>query len=144
MKKRLLLDTSAVMVLIRKAGPANQIIEKYGLLNPDADPMICVVTLGEIRVLATRNNWGESKRSILDKFLSRCVVVNINHKSVIDAYVALDIASQRHPSGSRNMGKNDLWIAASAKATGATLVTTDKDFDHVERSFLEVDRFPLN
>ena len=29
------------------------------------------------------------------------------------------------------MGKNDLWIAATAKATGATLLTTDKDFDHL-------------
>jgi hypothetical protein len=29
------------------------------------------------------------------------------------------------------MGKNDLWIASAAKATGATLMTTDKDFDHL-------------
>jgi tRNA(fMet)-specific endonuclease VapC len=30
------------------------------------------------------------------------------------------------------MKHNDLWIAATAVATGATLVTTDKDFDHLE------------
>lgn len=29
------------------------------------------------------------------------------------------------------MGKNDLWIAASAKAAGAFLLTTDNDFDHL-------------
>lgn len=29
------------------------------------------------------------------------------------------------------MGKNDLWIAATAYVTGATLLTTDADFDHL-------------
>lgn len=59
------------------------------------------------------------------------VVVDINHPSVIDAYVELDLLSQRHPDGARNMGKNDLWIAACAKAAGATLLTTDNDFSHL-------------
>lgn len=36
------------------------------------------------------------------------------------------------------MGKNDLWIAATASAFGITLVTTDKDFDHLNGVFLEV------
>jgi len=34
------------------------------------------------------------------------------------------------------MGKNDLWIAATAHVTGATLLTTDKDFDHLDPQFL--------
>jgi tRNA(fMet)-specific endonuclease VapC len=29
------------------------------------------------------------------------------------------------------MGKNDLWIAATARAASATLITTDTDFDHL-------------
>jgi tRNA(fMet)-specific endonuclease VapC len=29
------------------------------------------------------------------------------------------------------MGKNDVWIAATAKATDVVLLTTDKDFDHL-------------
>jgi len=33
------------------------------------------------------------------------------------------------------MGKNDLWIAATAHILRATLVTTDKDFDHVQNFF---------
>ena len=37
------------------------------------------------------------------------------------------------------MGKNDLWIAACAKATGATLLTTDKDFDHLDTELLSVE-----
>ena len=43
------------------------------------------------------------------------------------------------------MGKNDLWIAATAHASGAVLVTTDKDFDHLHgiwlnREFVDVSR----
>lgn len=34
------------------------------------------------------------------------------------------------------MGKNDLWIAAAAAATGATLLTTDGDFDWLDPLFL--------
>lgn len=42
------------------------------------------------------------------------------------------------------MGKNDLWIAATAYAINAKLVTTDKDFDHLNNSFLEIDRINLS
>jgi len=36
------------------------------------------------------------------------------------------------------MGKNDLWIAATASVLEATLLTTDFDFDHLKGVFLEV------
>ena len=29
------------------------------------------------------------------------------------------------------MGKNDVWIAATAKVSGTTLLTTDGDFNHL-------------
>lgn len=94
-------------------------------------PLICVVTHGEIKVLAQRTGWGSKKLAAMDEALAAFVTVDINHPRVIDAYVELDLASQSHPDGARNMGKNDLWIAAAAKAAGATLLTTDKDFEHL-------------
>ena len=36
------------------------------------------------------------------------------------------------------MGKNDIWIAATASVLDATLLTTDKDFDHLNNEFLNV------
>jgi predicted nucleic acid-binding protein len=36
------------------------------------------------------------------------------------------------------MGKNDLWIAATASVLGAKLLTTDHGFDHLSGIFLEV------
>lgn len=60
---------------------------------------------------------------------------------VIDAYVELDYAAFTYPAGSRDMGKNDLWIAATARAAGATLITTDKDFDHLHPAFIKRELF---
>jgi hypothetical protein len=39
------------------------------------------------------------------------------------------------------MGKNDLWIAATAHALNAILLTTDNDFDHLNNIFFEVRKF---
>ncbi len=36
------------------------------------------------------------------------------------------------------MGKNDLWIAATASVLNAKLLTTDHDFDHLDSIFLTV------
>jgi len=36
------------------------------------------------------------------------------------------------------MSKNDLWIAATASVLNATLITTDKDFSHLENIFLKL------
>ena len=36
------------------------------------------------------------------------------------------------------MGKNDLWIAATASVLDLTLLTTDKDFDHLKDVFLDL------
>jgi predicted nucleic acid-binding protein len=35
-------------------------------------------------------------------------------------------------------GKNDIWIAATAHAGKATLITTDGDFDHLNGRFITV------
>ncbi len=37
------------------------------------------------------------------------------------------------------LGKNDLWIAATAQVTGAAILTTDRDFDPLHGLFLQRD-----
>ena len=133
-----LLDTSIVLALVRGTELASFIERKRGLRASKVRPMISVVTHGEVRVLASRNSWGAKKLAVLQSALSDLVTVDINHPAVLDAYVEIDIYSQRGPGGARNMGKNDLWIAACAKAAGATLVTTDKDFDHLARTMISL------
>ena len=65
----------------------------------------------------------------------------------IDAYSQGKLLSNPVPVGSsaRNMGKNDLWIAATASILNITLLTSDKDFDHLNGVYLDVEKvvFPV-
>ena len=135
-----LLDTNIVLALVRGGPLAEYVDETFELRAAKERPLISLVTHGEIRVLAHRNKWGKKKMAALDNALNNLVTVDINHPAVLDAYVEIDLYSQKHPKGARNMGKNDLWIAACAKAAGATLLTTDQDFDHLSPELLEVER----
>jgi predicted nucleic acid-binding protein len=140
----LLLDTSAIVMMVARRGAVGQEIASFIDANKGARrPMACVVTEGEIRSLARRNSWGGPKAAALDAALSSLVMVDINSRAVIDAYVEIDAVSHAHPAGSRVMGKNDLWIAAATKATGAHLITTDADFDHLMPAVIQGRRFRL-
>lgn len=126
-----LLDTNVVLALVRGRELGARINRQFGLTASKRRPLVSVVTHGEVRVLASRNGWGDAKLDALRGALEGLVTVDIHVAEVLDAYVAIDLYSQRHPDGARNMGKNDLWIAACAKAAGATLLTTDRDFSHL-------------
>lgn len=110
--------------------------------------MLSVVSHGELQSLAIQWKWGDKKRMRLRYLVSKFVVYPIKVEAVINAYAQIDAFSQGKladrplPPGTsaRNMGKNDIWIAATAHATQATLLTTDHDFDHLHTSFLDLDR----
>jgi len=123
-----LLDTSVILHLVRGKALGQQIQATYDLIQCQPRPLVSVVSLAEARVLAEASNWGEAKRQALDTAFRSLTIVNINHPSVIDAYVQLELHARAHPQGARRMGKNDLWIAATAVAAQAVLLTTDKDF----------------
>ena len=86
------------------------------------------MTVGEIWSLADQFGFGEDKRDFLKKVLETLVILDINHESILDAYVEVDRACRKAKGGAKILSKNDLWIAATTKAAGAVLVTTDKDF----------------
>jgi tRNA(fMet)-specific endonuclease VapC len=140
MSERLyLLDTNVLLLLVRGGGCARSIEARYGLRSMKLRGLISIVSHGEIKVLARRNGWGEIKLQALQEALNGLVTIDINRPAVIDAYVELELVSQGQRGGARNMGKNDLWIAACARAANATLLTTDTDFAHLHPSHLEVE-----
>lgn len=126
-----LLNTNILLALLRGNALGRHIDQQFGLHTASQRPLVCIVSHGEIKVLARRNRWGPDKCAALEIMLFNLVTVDISHPAVIEAYVDLDLCSQAFPAGARNMGKNDLWIAAAAKATGAYLLTTDSDFAHL-------------
>jgi tRNA(fMet)-specific endonuclease VapC len=136
--RKFVLDTNIIMAYVRKSKPFLEAERQFGLTADDAQLIVSVVTLGEIRVLASRNGWGEEKTEALNRFFEETLLIvdiSAGAPELLEAYVEIDCFSK-----GRSMGKNDLWIAATAKATGSTLVTADKDFDHLGSRFFSVAR----
>jgi tRNA(fMet)-specific endonuclease VapC len=140
MSERLyLLDTNVLLLLVRGGDLGLGIEARYRLRSAKQRPFVSIVSHGEIRVLAKRNGWGEAKLLALQRALDGLVTIDINRPAVIDAYVELELVSLSRPGGARNMGKNDVWIAACARAAEVTLLTTDEDFGHLRPDHLDVE-----
>lgn len=135
----ILIDTNIIIELVRDGG---ENVSNY--INPKNDLIyISYVTLAEIQSFAVKLNWGGVKLVKLQNLLDSIKIIGIEEPAILNAYVEIDTFSQGDnkaiPSKlSQNMGKNDLWIAATASVLDITLITTDKDFDHLNGVFLNV------
>lgn len=72
-------------------------------------------------------------------------VIDINFEEILDRYAEIDaysqgkLAKKKGDFTSRNMGKNDLFIAATGSIYDLTLITTDKDFNHLSPEYLKLE-----
>jgi tRNA(fMet)-specific endonuclease VapC len=98
-------------------------------------PLISAVSLGEAEMIALSNDWGEVKRQRLQELFHELVVVSVESGPVIRAYA--ELGAKLRKSG-KPIGENDMWIAASAVATRAALVSTDRDFLNVPSGVLRL------
>lgn len=143
---KFLLDTNIVLQYFRQSPIAERIDQVWNPLAPShqTQPLVSVVTLGELDSLALQNNWGDRRKQDLRSLLAKFIIVDIRVQAIIRRYAEIDAFSQGRLVGqplgvsARNMGKNDLWIAASASVLGAKLLTTDADFGHLNPVFLDV------
>lgn len=134
--QQIVLDTNILVHLIRP-GIAGQVLDAaYELRRRRPRPILSVVSRGEIKSLALDLGWGAEKLELLEGVLSHLPAADISSAPVVDAYAELDHRSRRM---GRTMGKNDLWIAATACVAQAVLLTTDKDFDHLNPGLLKVE-----
>ncbi len=138
-----LLDTSAIVHYLKFGTVYNRIIQDFAPFRNGNRAFISVVTLGELKSLSLRNNWDGNKKNQLDVVLSMCISVPISSE-IIDLYSEIDAFSQGENKTLkldvpvRSMGKNDIWIAATASAKSAKLITIDKDFSHLADEFLDL------
>jgi tRNA(fMet)-specific endonuclease VapC len=136
----LLLDTSVVLHLVRGKEIGLRMDRHYNLRGRTDRPLISVITVAEARAFALSLGWGVKRVDDLESMLRQLVVVDINHARVIQLYAEIHAFLQK--SG-RAVGDNDKWIAATAGATGAVLLTNDKDFDPLEGTFLTRKYVPM-
>lgn len=128
-----LLDTNILVHGVRRGETWEEVKRICDPMNVEPRPFTSVVTHGEIRAFAEQKRWGEERLTQMAFLLSSFERTDITDENILAAYSLLDTYSR--DNGVR-MGKNDLWIAATTRATGATLVTTDADFDHLHGKFL--------
>ena len=134
--RQLVLDTNVLVHLIRRGTAGRLLDDAYGLTARRPRPIISVVSRGEIKALALDLGWGEEKLRSLEALLAHLPAADISASQVVDAYAQLDHESRKR---GRKMGKNDLWIAATAHVAQAVLLTTDRDFDHLNPALIQVE-----
>lgn len=139
-----LLDTNILLIYLRGKKERLQIESDYDPFGADNNPIISIVSVGEIKPIAKRNYWGSKKMNLLDEILNSLIIIDINSEDLIEKYAEIDTYSQGKliedplPTTSRNMGKNDIWIAVTATVTNSVLMTTDKDYVHLNKKYFQV------
>jgi tRNA(fMet)-specific endonuclease VapC len=143
---RFLLDTNMLLGFTRKAEWAQWTYEQFNLGAESTMVFTSIICRGELLALAEKNGWSGPRRQQLVEVLNRFPTVDINKDIILDCYASLDtwthgrvpsdVSRPTPPKPAISMKQNDLWIAATASATGATLITTDKDFDHLHGVWL--------
>lgn len=141
-----ILDTGMLLGLTRGAQWAKRAFDRLRLHDPETTVFTSVICHGEMLALAEKCGWGEPKRRELDSVLNRLPRLDVSKRDILKAYAMVDAWTHGKPVAApedappprpaRSMTQNDLWIAATAHASRAVLVTTDRDFDHLEGVWL--------
>lgn len=141
----LVLDTCVIVDIIKLQPPALQALQGPFAPTPLRPYALSIVTRAELRVMAYLNNWGEKKAQTLQDILAQCIEIPIATDDIVDAYARIEAYSLNKPvpglpkrGQSDTMGKNDLWVAATASVLHGELLTRDKDFDHLHGVFFTV------
>lgn len=131
----ILLDTSVVLHLARNDATGQAIESEYSLTSRRDRPLISTITEGELLGFAYYRQWGQHKLEALRAMLDNFIRVDAGLPDVVERYAQLYAEAKRRGAP---CGQNDLWIAATAKAAGAVLLTCDKDFAWLDPDYLTV------
>jgi tRNA(fMet)-specific endonuclease VapC len=122
----MILDTNVVIQHIRKQIPIS------------SRAVLPIVVVGELEAFALKSDWGYQKMVSLNSILEKIPIADIDRESTqiyakVDADSQGKLKTQQLPLGmsARNMGKNDLWIAAISLYFDFELHSIDNDFDHL-------------
>lgn len=117
-------DTNILIEIIRKDLTASNRL------------IISIIVVGELEAFALKADWGVQKVNRMNRLFATYPIADIT-LPITRLYAQVDAFSQGklkdHSLGTshRNMGKNDIWIAATASYLDMELHTTDNDFDHL-------------
>lgn len=138
-----LLDSNIILIYSRNDRIAANIEAKYQIFNGNNRLGLPIVSKGEIEATILKTGIQAARQNRIRALMSQFTEFGIHFEEVINAYAKIDAFSQGKLATSskfsaRNMGKNDLWIATIAHVFDLTLVTTDKDFEHLQGEYLNL------
>jgi len=139
-----LYDTNVLLKYLREDTFKDKLEIELDMSNPENRNIISIASIGELMSLSLRNQWGIRRIQKLNFIIEKFIVADIRYLNLARRYAEIDAFSQGKlkdkplPMSSRNMGKNDLWIAATASLTNARLITFDQDFKHLHKEYLEL------
>ena len=147
--KNLIIDTCVIIHIVRETETGNNCLDAISKLDEEPNIIISVVTKAEMNSFILQNNWGIKKVEKLEKLLESITIIDINQNDevLLNEYSQIDNYSKRKGNdkkgnilngSSKKMGKNDLWIAATSSALEIPLITTDGDFDHLNKTFINL------
>jgi predicted nucleic acid-binding protein len=140
-----LLDTNILLIYSRNSDVAKRLQASYKLFGKENNLSVSIVTIGELDALIKKFNIGKKRQKVINDMLSDIAVLKLTNKKIIQKYGDIDSFSQgklnneKSKFSARNMGKNDIWIAATASVYDLTLVTTDKDFNHLDGEYINLE-----
>ena len=123
-----LLDTSAISAIMREDGKMASWLSSVGT---EDHVVVCPVTRGEILFGLERMAVGKRRSDLEAKARKLFATLSCDPipPGAGDHYASVKAARQRR---GLPLDENDLWMAATALAIGATLVTRDTDFREIE------------
>ncbi len=146
---KLLFDTNILLHFLRQSATAKKVESDFRPFDAGQTLLLSTVSVGEIRSISMQSQWGPRRLTELRTALLDFVIVGVNGNDLIERYAEIDTFSQGKLPGkplapsARNMGKNDLWIAATTSLLDAVLLTTDADFDHLDGVFLRLEKITV-
>ncbi len=147
--KFLVIDTCIVLHILRGKVYGQKCLAAINNYDENVSIIISVVTKAELESLKMQQSWGDARCKKLNTFLEdvTCVDISNSDELLLESYAKIDSFSKRKtndPNGNllsgsaKTMGKNDLWIVATAHSLDVPLLTADGDFDHLDNIFLKV------
>lgn len=151
--KWVLLDTNMLLAWLQQAQWGMQVIEKTKDRPDFAGFATSIICTGEIEAISKSNDWGRQKCDDLRALLDPLPTVDVSTPGVVDAYASIQAWTRGKPVESPRgapppkpaipMSNNDLWIAATAHALDIPLMSSDSDFLHLDKTWLELIRVPV-
>jgi tRNA(fMet)-specific endonuclease VapC len=123
-----MLDTSAFSDLMREHP---KLASRLAASQPVDHFSLCPIVRGEILHGISRLADGQRRQDLSDKAAKLFAVIPCYPISEAASDHYADIKSARQKKGLA-LDENDLWIAASARALGAVLLSRDSDFQQID------------